>query len=122
MDTILLVLFVFIALALIGLVLLQQGKGADVGAAFGSGASQTVFGSRGSGSFLTRATAILATLFFITSLALAYLSGQSVRSESVIDRNSVMQEGAAAPDVQNGTGKADVPQAPQETNGTSPNP
>ncbi|MBL1432581.1 MAG: preprotein translocase subunit SecG, partial [Gammaproteobacteria bacterium] len=61
MQTILLLIHVVIAVALVGLVLLQHGKGADAGAAFGSGASQTVFGSQGSGSFLTRATGILAT-------------------------------------------------------------
>lgn len=62
------------ALALIFLILLQHGKGADAGAAFGSGASSTVFGSRGSGSFLTRSTAILATAFFATSLFMGYLT------------------------------------------------
>lgn len=64
-----------LALCLVALILLQQGKGADAGAAFGAGASGTVFGARGSGSFLSRATAILATLFFITSLSLAYFHG-----------------------------------------------
>ena len=68
MQTILLVIHVLIALALIGLVLIQHGKGADMGAAFGSGASTTVFGARGAGSFLTRTTAVLAALFFATSL------------------------------------------------------
>lgn len=72
MQTILLLIHVLIAIAVVGLVLLQHGKGADAGAAFGSGASQTVFGSQGSGSFLTRVTAILATVFFVTSLMLAY--------------------------------------------------
>jgi len=70
------VIHVLTALGLIGLVLLQHGKGADAGAAFGSGASSTVFGSRGSSSFLSRATAILATTFFCTSLVLAYFSSQ----------------------------------------------
>jgi preprotein translocase subunit SecG len=68
------VIHVLAALGLIGLVLLQHGKGADAGAAFGSGASSTVFGSRGASSFLSRATAILATTFFCTSLVLAYFS------------------------------------------------
>jgi preprotein translocase subunit SecG len=70
------VIHVLVALGLIALVLLQHGKGADAGAAFGSGASSTVFGSRGSSSFLSRATAILATIFFCTSLVLAYFSSQ----------------------------------------------
>lgn len=83
-NNILLVFHVLIAVAMIGLILLQQGKGADAGAAFGSGASGTVFGSRGSASFLSRATAILATLFFITSLSLAYLASSSAKQESVL--------------------------------------
>ncbi len=85
MDTILLLVHIFVAVALIALVLVQQGKGADMGAAFGSGASQTVFGARGSGNFLTRTTAILATTFFITSLVLAYFSGQASKPSSVVD-------------------------------------
>ena len=97
MHTILLVVLVLDAVALVGLILLQQGKGADVGAAFGSGASQTVFGSRGSGSFLTRATAVLATLFFIVSLALAYVSGQTTRTESIMDETATEQAAPAEP-------------------------
>lgn len=73
MQAFLLVVHVIVAMGLIGLVLVQHGKGADMGAAFGSGASQTLFGSRGSANVLTRITAVLATLFFITSLSLAYL-------------------------------------------------
>ena len=67
---------VLLALALIALILLQRGKGADAGAAFGAGASGTVFGSAGSGSFLSRLTGILAAAFFMTSLGLAYLAGK----------------------------------------------
>jgi len=66
-----------IALLIIVLVLLQRGKGADAGAAFGAGASGTVFGARGSSSFFSRATAVCATAFFISSLTLAYLSSQA---------------------------------------------
>lgn len=71
---ILLVLDLIVALCLIGLVLIQQGKGADMGASFGGGGSNTVFGSGGSGNFLTRSTAVLATLFFIINLALGNMS------------------------------------------------
>ncbi len=85
MQTALLAAHVIITIALIGLILIQRGKGADVGAAFGSGASQTVFGSQGSASFLTRTTAVLATLFFLTSLTLAYFSTQSTDESSVTD-------------------------------------
>jgi preprotein translocase subunit SecG len=73
-ETLLVVLHVLLAAGVIGLVLIQHGKGADAGAAFGSGASATVFGARGAASFLTRATSVLATLFFLTSLALAYFA------------------------------------------------
>lgn len=73
MFSVLVVLQVIIAIALIGLVLIQHGKGADAGAAFGAGASGTVFGARGSANFLSRSTAGLAAAFFITSLALAYI-------------------------------------------------
>ncbi len=71
METLVVVVHVIVAVAIVGLVLLQQGKGADAGASFGAGASQTVFGSSGSGNFLVRATTIAATIFFVTSLALA---------------------------------------------------
>ena len=84
---------VLLAIGIIGLVLMQQGQGASVGAAFGGGASGTVFGSRGSASFLTRATAILVTLFFINSLGLAYLASHRPVVESVIDTTSEIYEG-----------------------------
>ena len=83
--SILVAIDVLLAIGIIGLILIQHGKGADVGAAFGSGASGTVFGSQGSASFLTRITAILATLFFVNSLALAYLASNRPVAESVID-------------------------------------
>ena len=72
METLLLVAHVTAALAIIGLVLLQHGKGADMGAAFGGGASGSVFGATGSANFLSRATAILATVFFLTSMGLTW--------------------------------------------------
>lgn len=83
---IILAVFVVVSVALIALILLQQGKGAEAGAAFGSGASGTVFGSRGSASFLTRTTALLATMFFVLSLSLAYLSNQQVEPTSVLEK------------------------------------
>ena len=76
MQLILTVLHLVLAIGLIGLILIQHGRGADAGAAFGSGASATVFGAQGSGSFLTRSTAIIATLFFLTSMTLAYFASQ----------------------------------------------
>ncbi|MEN8822252.1 MAG: preprotein translocase subunit SecG [Abyssibacter sp.] len=86
MYTVLVVVQVILALGIIALVFLQQGKGAEAGAAFGSGASGTVFGSRGSANFLSRATAISAALFFAVSLSLAYLVSQRHESSSVVDR------------------------------------
>ena len=85
---IILVIHVLIATGLIVLVLLQQGKGADAGAAFGGGASGTVFGSQGSASFLTRTTAVLATLFFVTSLTLFTLASNLSKPESVVDTHA----------------------------------
>jgi|HigsolmetaAR201D_1030396.scaffolds.fasta_scaffold08722_2 preprotein translocase subunit SecG len=87
LHTITTVVHVLLAAAIVGLVLLQRGKGAEAGAGFGAGASGTVFGARGSASFLTRMTATLATLFIITSLTLAYVgSRKSEAPASVIDR------------------------------------
>jgi preprotein translocase subunit SecG len=96
---IVLIVHTLIALGIIALVLLQRGKGADAGAAFGAGASGTVFGSRGSGSFFSRATAILATAFFASSLTLAYLSSQrGVEQESLLGDAVPVEEVQAAPE------------------------
>ncbi|MFL6550288.1 MAG: preprotein translocase subunit SecG [Povalibacter sp.] len=93
------VLHVLIASGIVGLVLLQRGKGADAGAGFGSGASGTVFGARGSASFLSRTTATLAALFFATNLALAYMGGRRPENpSSVVDRVQQTQpQSTAAP-------------------------
>lgn len=109
MDTALLVVHLAVAAALIGLVLIQQGKGADMGAAFGSGSSQTVFGARGSGSFLTRTTAVLATVFFITSLTLAYFSGKADTSQSVVGDGVPVIEAPVQPAT-----TSDVPAVPDQ--------
>ena len=92
MLTVLTVVHVLLTISLIGLVLIQRGKGADMGAAFGSGASNTMFGSQGSASFLTRTTGLVATLFFITSLSLAYMGGQRTERQSVTEAVSVGAE------------------------------
>ncbi len=82
-----------IALLIIVLVLLQRGKGADAGAAFGAGASGTVFGARGSSSFFSRATAVCATAFFVSSLTLAYLSSQgSSAPTSLLEDAPIVEE------------------------------
>ena len=81
------VLHVLIAMAIVGLVLLQHGKGADMGSGFGGGASSSLFGATGSANFLSRATAVLATVFFVSSLALAYFAtNRPQESGSVVDR------------------------------------
>jgi len=95
MDTIqkaVLIGHTLIALLIIVLVLLQRGKGADAGAAFGAGASGTVFGARGSSSFFSRATAVCATAFFISSLTLAYLSSQTASAPSSLLENAPVVE------------------------------
>ena len=87
LTTVLIVLHVLVALAIIGLVLLQHGKGADMGSGFGGGASGSLFGATGSANFLSRTTAVLAALFFILSLALAYTATRKPAEEGggVID-------------------------------------
>jgi preprotein translocase subunit SecG len=83
MEQILTVIHIFTAIALIGFILIQQGKGAEAGASCGAGASQTIFGSQGTGSILTRITAILATTFFITSLILGYMALHQKKQSSI---------------------------------------
>jgi preprotein translocase subunit SecG len=100
--TLILIIHVIAALAIIGLVLLQHGKGADMGAAFGSGSSGSLFGSTGSANFLSRATAIFAMVFFITSLSLAYLATHRTKeSAGVMD---AVKDGAAVPVPSTGAG------------------
>jgi preprotein translocase subunit SecG len=85
MEQLILVAHLLIALAIIGLILLQQGKGAEMGASFGAGASQTLFGSDGGGNVLTRATALLATAFFVTSFGLAIVAKNKAGEGSEVD-------------------------------------
>jgi preprotein translocase subunit SecG len=98
METILIVFHLVLSIGLVGLILIQHGKGADMGAAFGSGASSTVFGARGSASFLSRTTAALATLFFITSLALAYFASQATEVPGLMDVPPVAPAVVAEPE------------------------
>ena len=104
-TNIIIVVHVLIALAIIGLVLLQHGKGADMGSGFGGGASGSLFGATGSANFLSRATAVLATLFFVSSLGLAYLAGSRPKEGggTVMDRAAPAQkqEQPAKPGEQN---------------------
>jgi preprotein translocase subunit SecG len=123
MLTIITTFHILAALAIIALVLLQQGKGADAGAAFGAGGSGTVFGARGAASFLTRTTAVLALVFFLTSLGLAWYASQQVERRSVVERTEASAESERVPgapaDVPNAASDvpaADVPQGTSSDN------
>lgn len=121
-QTLLLVVQVLVAVCLIGFILLQHGRGADAGAAFGSGASATVFGARGTGNFFSRATAALAFIFLANSLALGYIATERIRnqqslmatgavtSSGVDDRKEVVPEQTEAPV----TEESEVPALPEE--------
>ncbi len=85
METFIWIIHVVAAIAVIVLVLLQHGKGADMGAAFGSGASGSLFGASGSANFLSRTTGVLAALFFVTSLGLTYFSGHKTETKGVME-------------------------------------
>ena len=93
-NSLLLVFHVITAIIIVVLILLQKGKGADMGSAFGAGASGTMFGSKGSANFLSRSTAVLATIFFITSLTLAYLNKGTVvqNNDSILDTINIIEE------------------------------
>ncbi len=109
-------LHVLIALGIIGLVLLQHGKGADMGSGFGGGASSSLFGATGSANFLSRATAVLATLFFLTSLGLAYLATHKPRTGGGVLDAVKAHQSAPAKDEKAVTEKpsAEVPKTPAE--------
>ncbi len=112
MQSLALVLHVALAIGVIVLVLLQHGKGAEAGAAFGSGASSTVFGARGSASFLTRVTTVLAGLFFLTSLTLFYLAAHREGGiASVTSLPSLQEDSVTAP-----AGESDLPAITPEGN------
>jgi len=112
MRDLVLIIDVISAIALIGLILLQQGKGADIGASFGSGASQTLFGSRGSANFLTRTTAILGTVFFLSNLGLAWLYAQNTTPTSVT-KSVVIEQPAKPEPPKSADGAPAAPKAPE---------
>jgi len=109
--TVVVVAHVLVALAIIGLVLLQHGKGADMGSGFGSGSSGSLFGATGSANFLSRMTAALATIFFLTSLGLAYLATNKPKptGTGVLDAVKSEQPAAAKPEAQSPAPPADIP-------------
>ena len=94
--TILIIVNVFSALAIIVLALMQQSKG-DMGSAFGGGSSQSMFGSRGSANFLSRTTAVMCVVFFATSLSLAYMYAKRAEIASVVDDTSVIEQSTGLP-------------------------
>ena len=123
MDTIILVIHIVISVLLVGLILIQHGKGADAGAAAlgggggGGGASSSLFGSQGSASFLSRSSAILAMLFFITSLSLAYFANKAQRVESVTEMpvapvTEIVEEVESMPVPATSVAPADLPDLP----------
>lgn len=125
LETVVIVVHLLVALGLVGLVLLQQGKGADAGASFGSGASATVFGSQGSSTFLSRFTAILATVFFLSSLGLAFfakekadqLSGVGLPAPAAVETQQAPATSDDVPVLEEQKAPAsqgDVPAAPTE--------
>ena len=115
MYQVIIVIHVLLGASIIGLILMQQGKGADAGAAFGTGASGSVFGAQGAASFLSRATAILATLFFTTSLGLAVLNGQKGVPDDLMSAPpaAVEQDTLGLPEVGGVNGVDTIPVAPE---------
>lgn len=113
-ETVLLIVLVCVALALIGLVLIQQGKGADAGASFGGGASQTVFGSAGSGNFLTKSSWTLAGIFFVVCVALAYIAREKATGgELSFEEPAAKVEQVIETDVPQYQDEAEVSDVPQ---------
>ncbi len=121
LQTLLLVLQVVCALALIGFILIQHGKGADAGAAFGSGASTTVFGSQGSGNFLTKITTALVLVFLINSLVLAWLAKErsiearqlNLNIETTVIEQPAEEPGDITVDIPTGVPELDIPVIPE---------
>lgn len=122
--TVVLAVQILTALAMIGLILVQHGKGADMGAAFGSGSSGSLFGASGSANFLSRTTAVLAAVFFVCTLALAYFGnlGQPMDSGSVLERAAPTAPAAPATpagQIPSGGTSVPAPQGPATTPATT---
>ncbi|MEZ5529798.1 MAG: preprotein translocase subunit SecG [Porticoccaceae bacterium] len=125
MEKFILIIHLLTALSIIGLILVQQGKGAEAGASFGSGASQTVFGSSGSWSFFTKATALLATVFFITSFTLAVMSKDKANvGDAVLPELEAVQQAIEAeiPQSDEIPAEAEIPAAPAAADVPTPEP
>jgi preprotein translocase subunit SecG len=109
---------VFVSFGIVGLVLLQRGKGADAGAGFGAGASGTVFGARGARTALSRATAIFAAIFMVNSLALAYMGTQ----QAAVQPKTILDEAAGTTTPAPANNAAKIPAVPAPATGSSPTP
>jgi preprotein translocase subunit SecG len=110
LQSLLVTLHLALSAAIVGLVLIQRGKGADAGAGFGAGASGTVFGARGSSTFFSKATAVVATLFFVTSLGLAYLATQRTAPTSLLEAAPAPQSAAPQPATEPPPAESELPQ------------
>jgi preprotein translocase subunit SecG len=118
LNSLALIAHVLIAASIIGLVMLQKGKGADAGAGFGAGASGTVFGARGSANFLSRSTAVMAALFFTSSMGLAYLNrnvevAPSLLDKAVVEENIAIEFGSEGSRLNDSAAAFDLPPLPE---------
>ena len=125
LNSLALIAHVLIAASIIGLVMLQKGKGADAGAGFGAGASGTVFGARGSANFLSRSTAVMAALFFATSLGLAYLNrnvdiAPSLLEKAVVEGNIITEFESDGLMLDESVAAFDLPPLPETDEGVDP--
>jgi preprotein translocase subunit SecG len=121
MSVIVIVLHVVVCIALIMIVLLQTGKGADMGAAFGGGSSQTLFGSTGASTFLGKATTVAAVIFMLTSLTLAYMSGGQTSKSLMDDAPMPVEQPAASAETSGDDAAATAPAAEATQEDASPN-
>jgi preprotein translocase subunit SecG len=115
MYEILLVIYLIVALSLIGMVLIQQGKGADMGSSFGAGASATVFGSSGAGNFMTKTTTVLATVFFVLSIVLGNLTTGQIKKTDEWENLEAPAKSVVVP------AESDVPVSTEDNTSDVPN-
>ena len=120
MSILLIIIHIIVCIALIMIVLLQTGKGADMGAAFGGGSSQTLFGSTGASTFLSKATTAAAIIFMVTSLGLAYLSSHRTGGSIVTDTPAPVENQAAPATPPTTTGSGDAPSATGSSDAPAP--
>ena len=113
MDSIIILVHILVALAIIGLILIQQGKGAEMGASFGAGASQTLFGASGSGNFFSKTTAVLAFVFFVSSFSLALIAKQNASIDEDFIPAAVEATPASVPASATAVPADDIPEVPE---------